>query len=92
MSHPLRSLSHDRIGIEFVEADVEIGFGLIDDARAYQASGQSEFSSRALRDAAAVVADIETRTKQLAVCAAQPFLPLLAELRYEIDSFEQGSS
>ena len=86
------SKTADKLRLQWIEADVEIGFGLIDDARAYQASGQSEFSSRALRDAAAVVADIETRTKQLAVCAAQPFLPLLAELRYEIDSFEQGSS
>jgi hypothetical protein len=74
----------DRILIELIEADVEIGFALVDEAKAYRASGQPEFSSRALLDAEDVVADIERRLQGLDGSESDPFGPLLAELRNEI--------
>ena len=84
MSHPLKGKSKDKVLVELIEADVDIGFGLVDEAKTYLASGQPELMSRVLQDAAAVVADIECRLRQLGDSEARPFHPLLTELRSEI--------
>jgi hypothetical protein len=70
--------------VQLIEADVESGFGLVDEARAYRAQGNAEFSGRALQEAEAVVADIERRLQQLCDLEAAAFLPLVAELREQI--------
>jgi hypothetical protein len=84
MSYPIRRKVADQVLIQLIEADVDIGFGLIDEAKAYLHSGQPDFSSRALQNAAEIVIDIERRLLQLSEVEAGPFLPLVAELRNEI--------
>lgn len=73
-----------RIAIQLLEADVEAGFALVDEARAYRASGQSQLSARFEHDANEVVADIERRLQRLSESESRPFGPLLEELRNEI--------
>jgi hypothetical protein len=80
MSQPIRRKVSDQVLVQLIEADVESGFGLVDEARAYRMHGNPEFSCRALQDAEAIVADIEQRLAQLPECEAGPFRPLVAEL------------
>ena len=82
--HPMRRKAADQVLVQLIEADVDIGFGLVDEARAYRAGGQAEFSSRALKNAEEVVAEIEQRLQHLGDSEAAPFLPLVTELRNEI--------
>ena len=84
MSQPMRRKVTDQVLVQFIEADVESGFGLVDEARVHRIQGNSEFSSRALEEAEAVVADIERRLAQMGDSDAAPFLPLVAELREQI--------
>jgi hypothetical protein len=86
MPQPMRRKIADQVRIQFIEADVDIGFGLVDEAKAYLVSGQPEFSSRALQNAAEVVADIECRLQQLGTYESGPFLPLVSELRKQIEA------
>jgi hypothetical protein len=65
LTHPVRGKSKDKVLVELIEADVDIGFGLVDDAKVYRASGQAELTSRALQNAAGVLADVEERLKEL---------------------------
>jgi hypothetical protein len=73
-----------QVMVQLIEADVESGFGLVDEAKAYRIQGNDQFSTRALEAAAAVVADIEQRLAQLGETEAAPFIPLVAELREQI--------
>ena len=70
--------------IQLIEADVDIGFALLDEAKTYRILGQPEASSRALQETADIVADIERRLQQLDHSESGPFLSLLAALRDEI--------
>jgi hypothetical protein len=88
----MRRKAADQVLIQLIEADVDIGFGLVDEARAYRASGQPDFSSRALHDAAEIVADIERRLEQLGDSEAGAFLPLVGELRNQIATVEREES
>lgn len=89
MSHLTRSELSNKILIQLIEADVEIGFGLVDEAKAYRASGQHDFSLRAIHDAEDIVADIEQRVGGLGHSESAPFGPLVTELRNEIKSVER---
>lgn len=89
MSHPAARSLTNKILIQFIEADVEIGFGLIDEAKAYRAAGQPEPSSRALQDAEAILTDIDLRLQRLGDSESGPFHPLVAELRNEIAEVER---
>jgi hypothetical protein len=80
----MRRKVSDQVLVQFIEADVESGFGLVDEAKAYRVRGNAEFSRRALKDADEVVADIERRLAQMGDSDAAPFLPLVAELREQI--------
>ena len=91
MPHPKARKLADKVLIQLIEADVEIGFGLVDEAKAYRESGQTEFSSRALQDAKDIIADIERRLKRLEVSESSPFDSLVAELRNEISAAGQGT-
>jgi hypothetical protein len=82
----------DRMTIRLIEADVEIGFALVDEAKAYHASGRPEFSSRARRDAEDVVSAIQSRLQRLGESQSWPFHPLVAELRNEIAALERETS
>jgi hypothetical protein len=90
--HPRRRNVTDQVLIQFIEADVEIGFGLVDEAKAYRLSGRPEFGSRALLDATEIVADIERRLQQIGDSESAPFLHLVAELRKEIAAVEREES
>lgn len=84
MPYPIKRKLSDLVAVQLIEADVESGFGLVDEARAYRIEGNSEFSSRALEEAAAVVVDIEKRLQRLSKLEAAPFASLVAELREQI--------
>lgn len=82
----------DQISIQLIEADVDIGFALIDKAKACRVSGQPEFSLHALRDAVGILADIDRRLQRLGEPDRAPFLPLVAELSYEIAALNEDAS
>jgi hypothetical protein len=84
MPQPMRRKVSEQVLVQLIEAEVESGFGLVDEAKAYRAQGNSEFSSRALQEAEAVVADIEERLAKLGDSDAAAFLPLVVELREQI--------
>lgn len=69
-----------RVRIELIEADLEIGFTLVDLAGSSPAD-----STRLLSDAGQVYDDILTRLKRLEPAEGRKFQPLVAELRSAID-------
>ena len=77
---PLRN----RVEVEFVEADVEIGFNLVDLAEREFQSGDSSVAERVLRDADDVLQDIEQRLARLDGAVRERFRPLVEELRREV--------
>jgi hypothetical protein len=77
--------------VQLIEAAVEAGFALVDEARAYRAAGQPHLSSRVRQDAEEVFADIEHRLERLADSESKPFQSLVAELRNEIAALETGT-
>jgi hypothetical protein len=91
MSQEMRRKVRDQLCIQFLEAEVEAGFALVDEAKAYRASEQASFSSRVLLEATEMVADIERCLQRLAASEANPFFPLVAELRNEIAAMERES-
>jgi hypothetical protein len=86
---PMRRKVADRIRIQFLEADIESCFALVDEARAYRASGQGAFSARALREATEIVAEIERCLQRVGEAEAGPFFPLVVELRRDIAAVER---
>jgi hypothetical protein len=92
VAYPTKRTLAEKIVIQLIEADVESGFALVDDAKAYRSSGQAGLSWRALREAEGVVEDIERRLKQLSDSESDPFHPLVTELRDEIAAAERGLS
>ncbi|HXV17441.1 MAG TPA: hypothetical protein VD758_11720 [Gemmatimonadaceae bacterium] len=78
-----RSVS-DQVLIQLIEADVDIGFALVDEAKSCRLTGRPEFSKRALQEANEIVFDIERRLQQIGDAGSAPFLPLVEELRAEI--------
>lgn len=74
-----------RIPVEFVEADVEIGFSLVDLAEDEFSVGNPAAASRALQDAEDILSDIQQRLLRLRTSESQPFGPLVGELRRAID-------
>ena len=92
MAYPIKRSLAEKILIQLIEAEVESGFALVDDAKAYRSSGQAGMSWRALQDAEGVVEDIERRLRLLDDSESQPFQPLVTELRDEIAAAERGLS
>ena len=85
MGHPVGALLRDRLQVEFVEADVEIGFNLVDMARTESSAGNGPLASRVLRNAETVFQDIERRLEHASPHDRQSFGPLIQELRRQID-------
>jgi hypothetical protein len=81
-----------RIKVEFVEADVEIGFNLVDLARQESKSGDSSLFLRILDDADGVLADIDQRLGRLSSADRASFGPLVAELRREVELVKSGKT
>jgi hypothetical protein len=90
--HPRGRTVAEQVHIQLIEAAVDTGFGLIDDAKDYLASGEPELSSRALKEAGETVTYIEGRLHQLGENESRPFLLLVAELRNEIAEAERETS
>jgi len=67
--------------VELIEADVEIGFGLVDSALGELSVGNLSFAQRALQDAQKVLVDIDQRLQELDAEHSRPFGPLVDELR-----------
>lgn len=76
--------ARERITVELIEADVEIAFGLVDDALEQLHDGNLSFAQHALADAGKVLTDIDSRLQQLDPERRIPFGPLLEELRNSI--------
>ena len=76
----------DRVRIELIEADVDMAFSLVDDAREEFHEGNAEFAHAALDHAHKVVRDIEQRLAKLDPEHRAPFGPLLDELRKAIQA------
>jgi hypothetical protein len=68
------------LSVRFLEADVEIGFSLVDLARENPSSAR-----RILDDARVVLDDIDQRLSRFSDADRAPFGPLVAELRREVD-------
>jgi hypothetical protein len=80
------STPEHRVRIELIEADLEIGFSLVDLAGSSPAD-----AVRLLSDAEQVYDDILARLKRLEPSEESAFHPLVAELRRAIDLARQGS-
>jgi hypothetical protein len=78
----------DRIRVELIEADVDMAFSLVDDAREEFHDGNVDFARAALEDANKVVLDIEERLAKLDAGHSAPFGPLVEELRRAIGAAE----
>lgn len=85
MSHSGQFSMRNRIEVEFVEADVEMGFNLVDMAEAECGRGNPVLASRVLEDAEDVFDDIQRRLQRLDAGNQGCFGPLVGELRREID-------
>jgi len=92
LPHPVHGKLADKVLVQFIEADVDIGFGLLDEAMAFLTSGHPELSVRVLQDAARIVLDIEHRMQRLSDSESGPFYPLLSELRKQISEMEGETS
>jgi len=85
---PLRN----RIEVEFVEADVEIVFNLVDLAAQEFETGHSSIAERVLHDADEVLRDIERRLSHLDGVARECFRPLVEELRRQVHAAKSRDS
>ena len=85
MSHPINSAMRDRIEVGILEADVEMGFTLVDMAEAEWSGGDPSVASRVIENAEDVYRDIEQRLPRLGVLERVCFMALVGELRREID-------
>jgi hypothetical protein len=74
----------DRVRLDLIEADVDMAFGLVDDAREEFHGGNRLFALRALDEARNALADIESRLRELEPERRPPFGPLVDELRKSI--------
>jgi hypothetical protein len=85
MSHSGQSSMRNRIEVEFVEADVEMGFNLVDMAEAECGRGNALLATRVIEDAEDIFADIQQRLQRLDTGNQNCFGPLVDELRRQID-------
>jgi len=84
MSHRLQ----EKVRLDLIEADVDMAFALVDDAREEFYEGDRLFAERALKDAKRVLHDIDIRLRLLEPERMLPFTPLIDELRKFINLAE----
>ena len=82
----------DRVRVDLIEADVDMAFGLIDDAREEFHQGNHSYAQQALEEARRALADIEARLRELAPERSSPFGPLVDELRKSMQETEAECS
>jgi hypothetical protein len=70
---------------EFVEADFEIAFNLLDIAETQSLLGDRAGADRVIHDAEEVFVDIKERLHRLGTFENQAFGPLVTELQRELD-------
>ena len=92
MPQPEKRTRADRVLIDLVEADVDIGFSLVDVATTQFCRGNLASGERALREAGDIVSDIEQRLLRLASPESEPFRSLVTELRREIEAAKPKTS
>jgi hypothetical protein len=85
MSHPIGFTKRDRLEVGFVEADVEIGFNLVDMAQAEFERGNPLIATRVIEDVEDVFKDIQHRLDRMGPTEHGHFAALVGELRREID-------
>jgi hypothetical protein len=84
MPDDLATSMRHRMRVRFAEADVEIGFSLVDMAEAEALSGDFARAAQILADAENIFLDIQQICAKLSDRERDPFLPLLGELRRAI--------
>lgn len=84
MPHHPKAPLRDRIRLKFAEADIEIGFSLVDIAEAESIYGNYARAARILRDADDIILDIQKILCRLQTPDRSPFEPLLGELNRAI--------
>jgi len=82
----------ERVRVELIEADVDIGFGLLDSALGELHAGNLVFARRALEDAEKVLIDVEKRLQELDSEHSRPFGPLVDRLRRAVHAAESECS
>ena len=80
MAHSRERFMGDRLRVQFAEADIEIGFNLVDMAEGEAIRGNYDRASRILRDADNVLLDIQQILCRLTIPERDLFGPLLGEL------------
>jgi len=78
-------LPAERLKTEFVEADIEMGFRLVDMAESEWKDGRETDRSRLLHDAEGIFQDLGQRIRRFDATRRQLFEPLMGELRRAID-------
>jgi hypothetical protein len=74
-----------RLRTEFVEADIEVGFHLVDMARLETLGGHAGSAARMTREAEAVMRDARERLDRLGPSDQFAFEPLVGELKRAIE-------
>jgi hypothetical protein len=92
MSHPVGYPLRARIEVQFIEADIETAFALVDMAESE--SGRSNFAlaSEVVANAEEVCRDLDQRLARLPDHAKLPFDALVGEVRRELDLARLHSS
>ncbi len=84
MSDPHNHRAFDRIRVDLIEADVDMAFGLVDDALEESRDGNVAYARAALNDAEKVLTDIEAGLGNIGPANSAPFGPLVDELRRSV--------
>ena len=79
------TVSADRLRVEFVEADIEMCFHLVDLAEVEWKRGHVSGASRILEDAECVFKDAGQRLERFDAFKSAAFVPLVGELRRAIN-------
>ncbi len=92
MAYPMRRKVANQVAIQLIEADVDIGFALLDEARTFRAYGQPALCAHVLGEAADIVADIQRRLQELECSEAGAFRSLVVELQNAIAQAQREAS
>jgi hypothetical protein len=92
MSHPVRYPLRARIEVQFIEADIEAAFALVDLAESESGRNNFSLAYAVVADAEEVCRDLDQRLARLPKNAKIPFDALVAEVRRELDLARLHSS
>jgi hypothetical protein len=92
MSHPVGYPLRARIEVQFIEADIEAAFALVDLAESESGRNNFSLASAVVADADEVCRDLDQRVARLPENAKIPFDALVAEVRRELDLARLHSS